>query len=169
MHLRGKILLFSGFIFILGCKSMSSNEDPMIREAKWITYALNHNKKAIDRTDKEPPPIDFIEASAVETSKKNLSEDTVEVLFSFAYKRTFNKANGNYYLARPYHCPGVLIINKEALYPICDIDFMWKQGEDSVRNFIKHEEQEFKKYLKAYEGEMNDWLKGEAKRRGVIE
>lgn len=169
MHSRGKILLFSWFIVIVGCNIRSSKEDSMIREAKWITYALNHDKKAIDGTDKEPLPIDFVEASVVETSKKRMAGDTLEVLFSFAYKKTFNKKNGNYYLARPSHCPGVLVINKKTLYPICDIDFMKGQSTDSVRNFIKHEEQEFRKYLKTYKGEMNDWLREEAKRRRVIE
>lgn len=138
-------------------------DEAKIDSFKWILYAASFRSDAI--AGKEMPKLRPVQCSFSLWDIKFLGKDTARYMFNFYYK----DPNVGYWLD-PNDQYGVATIKGVKRYLFgghWQMDIPATPGLSE--KFFNKQDSLFRNYLKTYNGEMNDWLREEAIKRGVIE
>lgn len=149
LHMKDINFFLIIFFCFISCEKESVNH-PFLGEALWMTYALNHESPAVSSSNKKIE-IDFVKLSPLNTYIDTLSNDTIEIYFSFYYRdRT------DFFRNSLIDCVGIGFVNDMPKYPICKLTPIHPYSDDQYLQYI---EEKFILYLKSYQGTIDEKLK----------
>ena len=130
----------------------------------WILYAANFQKEALHGEDRKMPKLYPVQCNFLFRDVTILGKDTIQYFFSFYYKNP-----EIYYQIDPDDAFGVVTIQNVNRYLVGGHLQMDKPATPKLSQqfFIKRDTL-FRNYLKTYNGELSDWLRNEAVKRGVL-